>query len=332
MSEDKESVKYQLFQTEDKILAEAKRLQKQENISVVAIKKAYGLLTSRYESLLEEVKIHTKVGDKLQAKLHTMNEELELAKENLEKIVEERTEELNRANIDLLAINEELDSFVYRAAHDIRGPLATFLGLCNLAKMEIVEDKALNYFDMLQKTALKLDNILSRLMIINKLKNQIVIPEQLSIRETINEVIAEHAYKKELFVGVRFHLEIEKNFNFQTDKTILEVLLYNILENAAYTLTIPTNERLNPEIIDVKITPQDTYFEILITHKGFPIPLEVSPKIFNMFYRPSEKAEMTGLKLYTAKRAVEKLKGRIWLVTSHKEKTTFGIAIPFYYL
>ncbi len=331
MPEDKESVKYQLFQAEDKILAEAKRLQSREDISVESVKKSYELLTSRYESLLEEVKIHTKVGDKLQAKLHTINEELELAKENLEKVVEERTAELKQANIDLLAINEELDSFVYRAAHDIRGPLATLLGLCNLAKMEIIEVSALNYFDMLQQTALKLDNILSRLMIINKLKSQVVFPEIISIQDALDKVIDKHANKKELFIGVRFEVEIEKNFHFQTDKEILELVLCNILENAANTLTVPISERLVPEIISIKITRQDTYFEILITHKGFPIPLDVSSKIFNMFYRPSEKAEITGLKLYTAKRAAEKLKGRIWLVGSHKDQTTFGIAIPFDY-
>lgn len=329
MPEDKESTKYQLFQAEDKILAEAKRLQSREGVSIESVKKSYELLTSRYESLLEEVKIHTKVGDKLQAKLHTINEELELAKENLEKVVEERTAELKQANIDLLAINEELDSFVYRAAHDIRGPLATLLGLCNLAKMEIIEVNALNYFDMLQKTALKLDNILARLMIINKLKSQEVFPQSLSIQEVIEEIIADHAYKKELFVGVRFEIEIEKIFHFQADKNILEIALCNILENAAHTLTVPASERLSPEIINVKIISQDTYFEIFVTHKGFPIPLEVSSKIFNMFYRPSEKAEITGLKLYTVKRAIERLNGRVWLVTSNREQTTFGIGVPF---
>ncbi|TAH17753.1 MAG: hypothetical protein EAZ08_13060 [Cytophagales bacterium] len=331
MPEEKDIIKYQLFQTEDKILADAKHLLSSESTSVEAMKGAYRLLTARYESLLEEVKIHTKVGDKLQAKLHTINEELELAKENLEKIVEARTAELKQANIDLLAINEELDSFVYRAAHDIRGPLATLLGLCNLAKMEIAEANALRYFDMLQTTALRLDHILARLIIINKLKKQEVVPESLKIQEIINEIIANHAYKKELFVGVRFSLEIAEDFDFQTDKDILEILLYNLLENAAYTIITPVNERLNHEIIHVKILAYEQHFEVFITHKGYQIPLEVSEKIFNMFYRPSEKAELTGLKLYTAKRAVEKLKGRIWLVTSQKDKTTFGIALPYQY-
>ncbi len=331
MSADKEIGKYQLFQTEDKILADAQHLLNRDDIPVNEVKKAYRLLTSRYESLLEEVKIHTKVGDKLQAKLYAINEELEFAKDGLEKIVEARTTELKQANIDLLAINEELDSFVYRAAHDIRGPLATLLGLCNLAKMDIEESKALVYFEMLQKTALRLDNILSRLMIINTLKNQLVHVEHINIQNAVNELIEDHAHRKELFVGVRFRIDIEQNFGFDTDKNILEIMLCNVLENAANTLTKPASERISPEIINLKIVPQSSYFEIFITHKGFPIPLEASDQIFNMFYRPSEKSEVTGLKLYTAKRAAEKLKGRIWLVESNQERTMMGMAIPYSY-
>ena len=41
---------------------------------------------------------------------------------NLAKKVEERTAELLRVNI-------ELDNFIYKTSHDIRGPLATFKGL-----------------------------------------------------------------------------------------------------------------------------------------------------------------------------------------------------------
>jgi signal transduction histidine kinase len=320
---------YQLFQAEDKILADAQLLLTQEEANPDILKRAYGLLTKRYESLLEEVKIHTKVGDKLQAKLHTINEELGLAKDNLEDIVEQRTAELKQANIDLLAINEELDSFVYRAAHDIRGPLATLLGLCNLAKIEVTDGIALNYIEMLQKTAIRLDMILSRLMIINKLKNQSIFPERLNIQRVIEEAIEHHANKKEQFVGVRFRIDIEQNFDFYSDKEILDLLLYNLLENAANTLTTSTSERIAPEIINIRVSPKDEYFEVFITHKGHPIPLEVSDKLFNMFYKPNEKAETTGLKLYTAKRAVEKLKGRIWLVESSKERTIFGVAIPY---
>lgn len=327
MTIQKTNAQLQLYQNEYSILNEAKHLLAQEDVSEEVMRKAYALLVKRYESLLEEVRIHTKVGDKLQSKLYDMNEELEEAKVNLEKIVEERTQELKQANIELLAINEELDSFVYRAAHDIRGPLATLLGLCNLAKMEIVDTHALFYFDMILKTAKRLDNILSKLMIINKLKNTFVTPQQFRIQVLIDEVINQHAYRNEIFIGVRFEVLIVEDFELYLDKNILEILLYNLLENAAYTLTTPVNERITPEIIQIKVALRQTHFEIFVSHKGYEIPLESSDKVFNMFYR-YERSENTGLKLYTAKRATEKLKGRIWLVDSDKELTTFGVALP----
>ncbi|SFE40934.1 sensor histidine kinase [Thermoflexibacter ruber] len=327
MTIQKTNAQIQLYQNEYSILNESKHLLAQKDVSEEVMRKAYALLVTRYESLLEEVRIHTKVGDKLQSKLYDMNEELEAAKANLEKIVEERTQELKQANIELLAINEELDSFVYRAAHDIRGPLATLLGLCNLAKMEIEDTYSLFYFDLILKTTKRLDNILSKLMIINKLKNTFVSPQQFRIQTLINEVINQYAYKNEIFIGVRFEVFVVDDFDLYLDKNILEILLYNLLENAAYTLTTPVNERIDPEIIQIKTVLKQTHFEIFVSHKGHEIPLEASDKIFNMFYR-YEHSENTGLKLYTAKRATEKLKGRIWLVDSTKELTTFGVALP----
>jgi signal transduction histidine kinase len=323
----KKKTQLQLYQNEYNILNEAKRLIAQKDVSAEIIRDAYALLIARYESLLEEVRIHTKVGDKLQSKLHDMNEELEEAKANLEKIVEERTQELKQTNVELLAINEELDSFVYRAAHDIRGPLATLLGLSNLAKMEIEEAQSLFYFDMIWKTAKRLDNILSKLMIINKLKNTLVTIQKFYIQTFIHEIIDQHAYKNDIFIGVRCEVFIEENFNVLLDKSIFEILICNLLENAAYTLITPINERISPEIRQIKTVLKSNYFEIFVSHKGYEIPLEASDKIFNMFYR-YEQSENTGLKLYTAKRATEKLKGRIWLVDSNKQLTTFGVALP----
>jgi signal transduction histidine kinase len=193
--------------------------------------------------------------------------------------------------------------------------------------MEIADATALLYFDMILKTAKRLDNILSKLMVINKLKNTFVSPQQFRIQTLINEVINQHAYRNEIFIGVRFEVLVIEDFDLYLDKNILEILLYNLLENAAYTLTTPVNERINPEIIQIKTVLKQAHFEIFVSHKGHEIPLEASDKIFNMFYR-YERSENTGLKLYTAKRATEKLKGRIWLVDSDKELTTFGVALP----
>src|SRR5690606_18565159 len=69
---------------------------------------------------------------------------------NLEGIVNERTKALNdeietriqaeakiqRTNEELSKRNTELDNFVYSVSHDLRAPIASVLGLINLAKKD----------------------------------------------------------------------------------------------------------------------------------------------------------------------------------------------------
>ena len=62
--------------------------------------------------------------------LERKKSDVENFNQKLEKKVEERTEALRLAK-------EELNTFIYRAAHDIKGPLSTIAGLCYLAKTEI---------------------------------------------------------------------------------------------------------------------------------------------------------------------------------------------------
>jgi signal transduction histidine kinase len=47
-----------------------------------------------------------------------------------------------------------------------------------------------------------------------------------------------------------------------------------------------------------------------------------------MFYRASNQSKGTGLGLYIAKEAIEKLKGKIWVESEYGEGSTFYVEIP----
>ena len=95
--------------------------------------------------------------------------------ESLENRVTERTKQLETSNTNLhdeiqghiktterlKEINKELDTFVYKATHDLRGPLSSTLGLINLMKSEVTDEDALNYVDMISESTQRLDTILS---------------------------------------------------------------------------------------------------------------------------------------------------------------------------
>src|SRR5690606_39433630 len=90
---------------------------------------------------------------------------------DLDREVEKKTAELERVNLSHKQVNDELDNFIYKTSHDIRGPLASLKGMCNVAIMDVKDPLALDYFNKLDATAEKLNTILTRLLIINQINN-----------------------------------------------------------------------------------------------------------------------------------------------------------------
>jgi integral membrane sensor domain MASE1 len=94
-------------------------------------------------------------------------EDLKKFNENLEAIVHDRTkaleeeiqqrektqQTLQHTNEELTKKNTELDNFVYSVSHDLRAPIASILGLINLAKKDRGDNTKLAYLEMMEKSA-----------------------------------------------------------------------------------------------------------------------------------------------------------------------------------
>jgi signal transduction histidine kinase len=68
--------------------------------------------------------------------------------------------------------------------------------------------------------------------------------------------------------------------------------------------------------------------KIQIEDNGIGISDEHLPKIFEMFYRASEKSQGSGLGLYIVKETLEKLKGSIHVKSSHGHGSVFSVEVP----
>ena len=49
-------------------------------------------------------------------------------------------------------VNSELDKFVYSASHDLRAPLASVLGLVNVAKLDPSQENRENYLNLIERS------------------------------------------------------------------------------------------------------------------------------------------------------------------------------------
>jgi signal transduction histidine kinase len=74
--------------------------------------------------------------------------------------------------------------------------------------------------------------------------------------------------------------------------------------------------------------PEQNTFSIEVSDNGAGIMETYQDKVFDMFFRGSEKSDGSGLGLYIVKKIVEKLEGKIELRTRYREGTTFTITLP----
>lgn len=217
----------------------------------------------------------------------------------------------------------ELDNFVYRASHDIRGPLARLRGLSQVALMDIQEEKARKYFNLINQSANVLDNTLVSLLSINNLKHTLLEECEVNLHELVDNIIK---IKMEVLnkANISFINEIAKDLTIKSDSNILRLTLQNMLDNSIQYC----NQELAQRYIKVYSVAQNHHVKLFIEDNGMGIEESQVDKIFNIFHRGTEKSQGSGLGLYIAKVAMSKLKGSINLLDHRKKHTVFELLIP----
>jgi signal transduction histidine kinase len=226
-------------------------------------------------------------------------------------------------NIDeLKGVNEELELFIYKASHDLRGPLASILGLTSLAKKEKNSEETANYLGMIDESAKKLDSILMALVKSLQIKDATNFEDDINLHELLDEILKR-------FMGYEGFsaLEIIKadslNKNIHSSRLVLDSVFQNIIENAI--------KYRNPEALKsylkIYLTETEKEIEITLEDNGIGIDAASADKIFDMYYRASDKGKGTGLGLYLVKNGMNKLGGTIKVASELGRGTKFIVSL-----
>ena len=227
---------------------------------------------------------------------------------------------------DLIYKNNELDTFVYRASHDLRGPIASMIGLYNVVKHEVNDRTALEFFSMYNDQILRLNEVIVALIDLTRIKEKDAELEPVNFEEIINGTIKSFTHLAR-FEKIRFRIKIDFNHEVKSDKSLITTIIQNLIENAIkYSRT-----EIEPFVnIQVKLMNKTGKGIIIkVQDNGIGIEDKIRDKIFNMFFRGSTDAIGSGLGLYILKNAVDKLHGRILLASRVNKGTLFKIELPF---
>ncbi len=270
-------------------------------------------------------------GDEKESTIHEIKT-LQEAFVSLHKTIKNQFEEINQKssllenkNEELIRVNEDLDRFIYSAAHDLKSPLTSLLGLINIAEVDLAPKGKDNYFKMMKGSVGKLESFIKDITDYARNKRQNLKIEKVFLENEINEVLGELVFIDN-FERIHRHIEIKGELFF-TDKTRFGIILKNLVSNAYRYADM--NKKTS--LIKIKATITTNYLSFVLEDNGIGIGKEHLPKIFDMFYRASEDSKGTGLGLFLVRESVKMLRGNIMVSSTLGEGTTFRLKLPNLY-
>jgi len=219
--------------------------------------------------------------------------------------------------------NAELDRFVYITSHDLKAPLLSIQGLINLA--EISEDKSEveMCLNMMKERIKGLQNFIADIIDYSRNVRVGLVSEEIHLKKMI-ETIYKDLFYLENVDKIEFQIDVEDNLTLVSDEKRVNVILKNLIFNA---VKYQDFLHKNPSIV-VSAKEDSNNLMISVKDNGEGIDPEIQDKIYDMFYRASEKSSGSGLGLYIVKEMVNKLNGNIELISDLGKGSEFIVNLP----
>lgn len=240
--------------------------------------------------------------------------------QKLERLVEERTNSLLRAN-------DELAQFAYRASHDLKAPLTSSKMLTQF----IVEDiengnyaNAINDTNKIHDQMERLEALVIGILSLTSADAENGHYSNISLNAVI-ESIEQRLFGPENISKGFVHLKDDMTQPLFSDEVRIVQILENLISNA---WKYRDDSKETEPYVKVSSRCVNGEYQIVVEDNGLGIPSARKDEIFQMFKRFHPKVSSgSGLGLAIVKKHVEILKGTILVETSERG-TSFAITLP----
>jgi signal transduction histidine kinase len=242
---------------------------------------------------------------------------------SLESELLEKNSDLTEANTELIKHNNELRQFSHTVSHNLRGPVASLLGLVELVDMNKLTEgnrQALNYIG---DSANQLDQIIRDLGKIIDIRQDIFkIRQSIDLRREVKEI--KTILKKELTDhGAEVRLELDACPSIYSVRPMVHSILYNLFSNAIKYRSFDT-----APVIAVKAREEEDCYTLEVTDNGLGIDLEKNREsLFKLYKRFHFHTEGKGLGLYLVRLQAEALGGNVTVESELNRYTRFIVRL-----
>lgn len=249
----------------------------------------------------------------LEIERYEVNQELQANKDNLERLVQVRTQALQDSN-------HELESFCYSVSHDLRAPLRSIEGFSRAVIEDCggqLDQQGKDYLQRVRKATKHMGGLIDGLLELSRLGRAELQRMNVDLCVMANDVIT-GLRQGDPGRNVIFKCEINKKIS--ADPILMRLVVQNLIGNAwKYT------GRESSALIEfgVKNEAEETVYFVRDNGAGFDMCY--SDKLFGVFQRLHRESEFegTGIGLATVQRIIVRHGGRIWADADLDQGATF---------
>ncbi len=235
------------------------------------------------------------------------------------KELEQKTEELSRSN-------EELNTFVFAAAHDLKAHVVSLQGFSSILVNDYenyFDENSRMYIERIHKNSEGMGVLIDDLLILSRIGR---IEEQerlINISDVISEVLSQLSLQLGE-MGTRLIVK-DGMPTIWCNYTGIFQIFTNLISNANKFMGADNKT----PTIEIGYGSQDGYHKFYVKDNGIGISKEYHEQIFHIFQRLSDiETDGTGLGLTIVKKRIERLGGRIWVDSAVGMGTIVYFTIP----
>jgi signal transduction histidine kinase len=247
--------------------------------------------------------------------------ELERLHATLEQRVQERTHELEQAIV-------QLESFSYSISHDLRGPLRAMQGFASILIEDYasqLDDTGRHYLERISVAAQRMDRLVQDVLTLSRIQRASLPCVTVSLDRLVPELVDQHRQLHPDVARIRIDHPL---LPVQAHEPSLIQCLTNLLTNAVKFARpgVPLEIHFSTELLK-----GDDLVRIRVRDNGVGIRREDQDRIFSIFEQVrngNAASEGTGIGLAIVKAAVERMGGRVGVVSDFGKGSSFYVDLP----
>lgn len=233
--------------------------------------------------------------------------------------------DFNRMVEELGSVETLKTDFVSNVSHEMKTPISVIKNYAELLQTgKGTEEERQEYARNIEEAAVRLSDLISNILRLNKLENQRIDPEieSYDLCGQLEECILHY---EELWDEKDLELEVdmEEKAVVQADRSLMEMVWNNLLSNAI-KFTEPGGS------VSIRQTTSADHVEVAVTDTGCGMSRENVRHIFDKFYQgdTSHSKEGNGLGLALVQRILTLMNGEISVVSEKEKGSTFTVRLP----